>query len=443
MDGCYGARADGGVMSSLETLLPNAVRTPVTPEEALRLQGAGFTQDSTGNWVNSHTGYTYNSTVKLYYRAATGMWYTFDPTKGEYTPYQGTTATGEPPPSSRAATAQATPAASSTTPSTSAIPGTSSVPALPKAKEEDKKPTELKGKFKGMSLVAKKHVVDMKKWKARKEEAREGVPEIVQPVPPASATSSLPATSPVSPLVSEAPVAPKSPSHLELTPPKSVADEDWSLSLAPDKHVCLLCKRQFQSIETMKKHNSFSELHKQNLEKAIQDGGVLEEGITVPLTRKELAERVERQIKYRDRATELRAIFGEGGTKGKGGRKSAWRGGRGRGGGRGQERNRPDVQDPHQALPETNKGHEMLRAMGWKEGESLGRMGTGITAPIEVDARCERQGLGVATSRENAVQPNDDYKTINLKRARARWEEEHGVLEDGDLFDQRKAPKPR
>jgi len=42
-----------------------------------------------------------------------------------------------------------------------------------------------------------------------------------------------------------------------------------------------------------------------------------------------------------------------------------------------------------------NIGHQMLAAMGWRQGDSLGAEGTGITAPIEAIVRKKRIGLGM------------------------------------------------
>lgn len=41
-----------------------------------------------------------------------------------------------------------------------------------------------------------------------------------------------------------------------------------------------------------------------------------------------------------------------------------------------------------------NKGAEILKKMGWKEGEGLGASHTGITEPIRVHKRAKGRGLG-------------------------------------------------
>ncbi|KAI9287190.1 hypothetical protein BC943DRAFT_319211 [Umbelopsis sp. AD052] len=46
-------------------------------------------------------------------------------------------------------------------------------------------------------------------------------------------------------------------------------------------------------------------------------------------------------------------------------------------------------------INDQNIGHQMLAAMGWKQGDSLGTAGTGITVPIEAIVRKKRIGLGM------------------------------------------------
>ncbi|KAH8555556.1 hypothetical protein BGW37DRAFT_450035 [Umbelopsis sp. PMI_123] len=46
-------------------------------------------------------------------------------------------------------------------------------------------------------------------------------------------------------------------------------------------------------------------------------------------------------------------------------------------------------------ISDQNIGHQMLAAMGWKQGDSLGTEGTGITVPIEAIVRKKRTGLGM------------------------------------------------
>ena len=43
-------------------------------------------------------------------------------------------------------------------------------------------------------------------------------------------------------------------------------------------------------------------------------------------------------------------------------------------------------------IPASNKGHRMLSAMGWKEGDAIGK--DGIKEPVKAFMRANRRGLG-------------------------------------------------
>eukprot|EP00299_Pterocystis_sp_00344_P009092 c3702_g1_i2.p1 GENE.c3702_g1_i2~~c3702_g1_i2.p1 ORF type:complete len:379 (+),score=107.96 c3702_g1_i2:1105-2241(+) len=80
-------------------------------------------------------------------------------------------------------------------------------------------------------------------------------------------------------------------------------------------------------------------------------------------------------------------------------------------------------------LSENNVGYRMLKSMKWSEGEGLGREGKGITAPIEVEHRQERMGLGMRSSGmgfenpEFRVAPGDSFVEATKKKLLARYEE--------------------
>lgn len=48
---------------------------------------------------------------------------------------------------------------------------------------------------------------------------------------------------------------------------------------------------------------------------------------------------------------------------------------------------------PH-SITDDNKGAQLLRKMGWKEGKGLGATGSGMTEPIRVQKRPKGLGLG-------------------------------------------------
>src|SRR4051812_10176201 len=68
-------------------------------------------------------------------------------------------------------------------------------------------------------------------------------------------------------------------------------------------------------------------------------------------------------------------------------------------------------------LNENNKGSKLLEKMGWKKGEGIGRQNV-LTAPIEVEIRNDRAGLGLHS--ESGITANDSYQDAVKKRARSR-----------------------
>lgn len=74
------------------------------------------------------------------------------------------------------------------------------------------------------------------------------------------------------------------------------------------------------------------------------------------------------------------------------------------------------------ALDETNMGNKMLRAMGWKAGEGLGKSGTGMTAPLDsvrdLGGVLDSSKRGVGTDNGAGILPGDDYRTKAKKMVR-------------------------
>ena len=75
---------------------------------------------------------------------------------------------------------------------------------------------------------------------------------------------------------------------------------------------------------------------------------------------------------------------------------------------------------PQPAIGDDNPGKRMLRGMGWRDGEGLGKESTGVTAPIEVEQRVERAGLGRARAAD--VTDGDTRREAEWKRMRVRYE---------------------
>ncbi|KDR73429.1 hypothetical protein GALMADRAFT_124505 [Galerina marginata CBS 339.88] len=153
---------------------------------------------------------------------------------------------------------------------------------------------------------------------------------------------------------------------------------------------CLLCARQFKSMDQLKRHNKESGLHKANYKDAnLRD-----------IARQKVASRkagtTSDQPKYRDRASERRTLF-----------------------------NQPDAPVPDkdvtvakkrqlEAPPgpptppppvnlgndDTNVGNKLLKMMGWKEGTGLGSEGAGRVNPIETAVYTPGVGLGASKAKD-------------------------------------------
>ena len=159
---------------------------------------------------------------------------------------------------------------------------------------------------------------------------------------------------------------------------------------------CLLCRRQFKTSEQLLRHEKESKLHAENLaKKAAED------------------------VKYRDRASERRAMHGTASVPILD---------------RQVERPipigvqfAPMIPQPvpaSSAIPisEDNTGNALLRKLGW-EGEGLGKGNQGIAVPVGLEEpKQDRGGLGSSTANsswEHAT--TEDYRKSVRDAARTRF----------------------
>jgi len=168
---------------------------------------------------------------------------------------------------------------------------------------------------------------------------------------------------------------------------------DW------DKLACLLCKRQFQSKEKLSKHNTLSDLHKQNIQEWRKQnagdgsGSRSQEG---------------NSFQYRDRAKERRNKFGDDDKPVPNKFKEKYLKALDEvtvTGGASEAANMPKI-------GEDNVGNRMLQKMGWKDGLGLGKKNQGRTEIITAQSRTAQSGLGTAQISSN---PNDTYKDLARK----------------------------
>jgi len=73
-------------------------------------------------------------------------------------------------------------------------------------------------------------------------------------------------------------------------------------------------------------------------------------------------------------------------------------------------------------LTSANKGHQLLKRLGWNEGSGLGRRETGIIEPIVASARTIRGGIGIgvdAPSRSLPDESDDVYAEYQRYRSKS------------------------
>ncbi|CAO3636185.1 unnamed protein product [Cunninghamella blakesleeana] len=73
--------------------------------------------------------------------------------------------------------------------------------------------------------------------------------------------------------------------------------------------------------------------------------------------------------------------------------------------------------------PVKGKGNDLLKKMGWKQGEALGVNGQGIVEPILPTIQQGRTGIGKSSSTMASVNPSISVKDQNWQKMQNRWME--------------------
>nr|CCA24140.1 conserved hypothetical protein [Albugo laibachii Nc14] len=154
--------------------------------------------------------------------------------------------------------------------------------------------------------------------------------------------------------------------------------------------ICLLCRRKFKSITQLRKHETLSELHKENLAKAKEH----KDAISAQM---QLIEMEERKAKKHQS-------------------------------GRIESNPTPiaiskERTEPKSDALESGIGGKMLKMMGWKKGRGLGKDGKGITTIINPTPFSDaKAGLGSMTGKTVTDVSGATYREKIQISARARFE---------------------
>lgn len=221
-------------------------------------------------------------------------------------------------------------------------------------------------------------------------------------------------------------------------------------SAEPELVACLLCRRQFASPEQLLRHERESKLHKDNMILAVKAASddLARQLAAYSASTSNVPEHSAQDVQdasnlsegYRDRASERRETH----------RPSEETGTMYRDRERGRERKKEDNREhrksssqrheteslsvPSSSLQDSsNPGTQMLRKMGWNEGQGLGRGGSGaeesvgvlLASDVNSNSGKRVQGIGVAAAPQTILYHGSgrEYKESLLRAAKARYDQ--------------------
>ncbi|KAM0791595.1 hypothetical protein ACM66B_006038 [Microbotryomycetes sp. NB124-2] len=343
----------------------------------------------------------------------------------------------------------------STIPAASAAP-----PAIPRLDDGKKKSGDL--------IYSRKKAADISKWNTKQAELKQPDPvksvssgpvasTSVNAIPVRTSSSAAPAAASAAAAAvtasSHAVGAKSIESHAATAtsgPPATAEAPSTSATQGDEEEfeygdavsmICLLCQRQFKSVDELRRHNSLSALHKSNLDnpKAVATGAARKaaavakrrsnkqataSGSTSATSTPAAEDKTNDSTpKYVDRAAQRREALGQSDhpASGSDSKKRKFDG--------------PlpvSSQGPSsvakkttEAIEESNVGSKMLAKMGWSKGTGLGASGAGVVDPLTASQFA--QGVGLGASKGVAVGTVDQgpkaYAEQLRDKARARFED--------------------
>lgn len=325
--------------------------------------------------LEKSSGFLYDHTTRLYYDPKSTYYY--NSITQQYLYWNKDYSTYFPVPT-QTTKSQTTRTSATVSNSSGSIPATtvtsSSKSTVEKRKTRDEGEETPKGDNHDKIKTAKRIAKDMEKW-AKSLNQKAVRPSVLEAFVDEDDDAPVPEKVPTN----------HSPQQQQRDPHQVLAEEEAKL-LDWDKLLCLLCKRQFASREQLTKHQTASELHKSNLESLAQ---------TLPVNVNSKPD----SLHYVDRAKERRKKWCkehepiELATK--------------------RESYQPSVPDSHAAssskpIDSSNIGARMLKAMGWKEGQGLGKNNSGRIDIVHVEGKNDAAGLGSRSS--TTMETGESYK---------------------------------